>query len=91
MSNRAWFAVSAREWIDSESIELDAVITNATNLRIAIPRLAANAAIMARFDSSLVDNAAARHRFDIEGPVQLGACEQLALEHDLANCSTGAQ
>jgi hypothetical protein len=39
---------SATEWIDSASIEAAPVNTNATNLAIAIPRLARNAAKIAR-------------------------------------------
>jgi hypothetical protein len=40
--------VSATEWIDSASIEAAPVNRNATNLAIAIPRLARNAAKIAR-------------------------------------------
>src|SRR5260370_38708593 len=44
MSSSAWLPESATEWTDSASIDAEPVITNATNLVAAMPRLAANAA-----------------------------------------------
>jgi hypothetical protein len=43
-----WLPVSATEWIDSASIEAAPVNRNATNLTTAMPRLARNAARIAR-------------------------------------------
>src|SRR4051794_19028427 len=43
-----WLPVSATEWIDSASIDADPVMRNAMNLEIAMPRLARNAAMIAR-------------------------------------------
>jgi hypothetical protein len=47
-ASRAWLPVSATEWIDSANIEAAPVNRNATNLTIAMPRLARNAARIAR-------------------------------------------
>src|SRR5262249_32623631 len=43
-----WLPVSATEWIDSASIDAEPVITNAANFETAMPRLARNAAMIAR-------------------------------------------
>jgi hypothetical protein len=45
--------VSATEWIDSASMEAAPVNRNATNFAVAIPRLARNAAKIARLPPSV--------------------------------------
>ena len=47
-NSRPWFPVSATEWMASASIEADPVTANATNFAAAMPRLARNAATIAR-------------------------------------------
>ncbi len=46
--SKPWLPVSASEWMASASIDAAPVTANATNLLSAMPRLARNAATIAR-------------------------------------------
>src|SRR5215475_10755792 len=92
--SRPWLPVSASEWMASASSDAAPVSANAMNLLSAMPRFARNAAMIVRFECWSTrrcptagarpssDDAALRHRLDVERPVQLGVGHELPGPHD---------